>query len=219
MRRLLILDCDGTAVDTLTDVALSFNQALRYCGFPEHPVEAYGGFVGGNRETVVSKLLPEGVSGNEPVDRVKTRYREIYAQSEKPNTAPYPGMLELLTALKAEGYTLAINSNKAQSLTEALVERLFPAGMFSSVVAYEESRPSKPDPCGVDLICRECGMNRQDAVYIGDGRSDVLTAKNAGIPCVFVTWGQGSQSECEAYDRCVVAKNMEELGQLLRNME
>ena len=71
----------------------------------------------------------------------------------------------------------------------------------------------------MDLICRECGMNRQDAVYIGDGRSDVLTAKNAGIPCVFVTWGQGSQTECEAYDRCVVAKNMEELGQLLRNME
>ena len=217
MRDLLIFDCDGTLVDTLTDVGRCFNMALAACGFPQHPIAAYGGFVGGNLETVVSKLLPGDMNCQDNVDRVKGIYRRIYAEDPKPNTLPFDGIQELLYCLKRDGFSLAVNSNKAQALTEKVIQKHFPADTFDAIVAYDENRPSKPDPYGVEAICRVCGKNLNSAIYIGDGRSDVLTAKNAKIPCIFVTWGQGTLSDCMDYENCYVANNVGELGEMLRS--
>ncbi len=191
----MIFDCDGTLIDTIKDVALCFNKALRTCGFAERPVEDYGGYVGGNLETVVGRLLSEQDRCSENVDRVKTVYRELYSASPKEYTIPYPGIVEALEALREAGFVLAVNTNKGQKLTDELLEKLSLTDMFAAVVGYEESRPSKPDPHGVDLICQMCAMTREQAVYIGDGRSDIETAANAGIPCVFVTWGQGTEED------------------------
>lgn len=195
MKKLIIFDFDGTLVDTITDVAISFNAALEAHGFPQYPIEAYSRFVGGNLETIISRLLPKGENTSANVDGVKKTYRTVYKNSSKPHTRPYPGMVELLCELKQKGYTLAVNSNKGQELLEDMVAKTFPPGMFDAVVGYLESRPSKPDPFGVDMICQACKMKRDDAVYVGDGASDIKTAENAGIPCVFVTWGQGTEQD------------------------
>lgn len=192
MKKLVIFDFDGTAVDTITDVVYCFNAALEAYGFPGFTVESFSRYVGGDLETIVTHLLPENARTAENVDNVKNFYRKCYLQSSKPNTRPYPGMLTLMRELKQSGYKLAINSNKGQVLLDDMVAKLFPAGLFDSVVGYLETRPSKPDPCGVDLICADCGCSGADAVYVGDGKSDLHTAKNAGIPCVIVTWGQGT---------------------------
>lgn len=215
MRRLIIFDFDGTLADTLTDVALCFNEALRQNDFAPHPLAAFGGFVGGNLETVVSRMLPPGAATTENIDRVKLRYRALYGQSAKPNTAPYPGIPALLTRLKAAGCVLAVNSNKGQLLLEDMVEKTFPQGMFAAVIGYEESRPSKPDPAGVDAICRACGLTRADAVYVGDGQSDVDTAVQAGIPCVYVAWGQGSDALAHAPGVAAAADTAQRLEAIL----
>ena len=171
--------------------------------------------VGGNLETVVSRMLPQSQITTENIDAVKTTYRKLYLESTKPNTVPYPGMRALLDDLKTAGVKLAVNSNKGQALLDDMVNKMFPAGYFDSVVGYLESRPSKPDPYGVDMICRECGCSRNDAVYIGDGKSDVNTAANAGIPCVYVTWGQGSEEDqADPRIACVVG-TAEQLKQIL----
>ncbi len=84
MRNLLIFDFDGTLIDTITDVGLCFNQALKQCDFPQHPLEKFSDFAGGNLETVVSKMLPQDRVTEENITAVKTRYREIYLKkSEK----------------------------------------------------------------------------------------------------------------------------------------
>lgn len=191
MTRLAIFDFDGTLVDTITDVALCFNRALDQCGFPKHPLLAFGDFVGGDLETVVSRMLPEGQKTEKNITRVKTVYRELYLHSEKPNTQPYPGIVLMLERLKAAGVRLAVHSNKGQALLEDTAEKLFPYGFFDAVVGYAEDRPSKPDPDGVRRILGCCGCGREDAVYVGDGHTDIATARNAGIPCILVTWGQG----------------------------
>lgn len=215
MKKLIILDFDGTLVDTLTDVALCFNEALRQTGYPQHPLEAFAGFVGGNLETVVSRMLPPDRCTTDDIDRVKTRYRELYLSSSKPNTKPYPGMMELLQELKRRGYALAVNSNKGQVLLDNMVDKMFPSHFFDAVVGYQEDRPSKPDPDGVRRICDSCHLPMEQAVYVGDGASDIATAANAGIPCVFVLWGQGTEqdrTDSRVY-RCV--QTPEELQALL----
>lgn len=211
MNRLIIWDFDGTAVDTITDVAISFNEALRSNGFPEHPIKAFDRFVGGDLETVVSRMLPQGQITEDNITRVKTLYRKLYLASDKPNTKPYPGMMELMCELKEKGYRQAINSNKGQMLLDDMVSRMFPQGFFDAVVGYEESRPSKPDPYGVRMICQGCKMDISDAVYIGDGKSDIATAANAGIPCVFVTWGQGKPEDRNDVRIACVVENSDQL--------
>ena len=216
MKKLLIFDCDGTLVDTIKDVAICFNGALEHFGFPTYPIADYGRIVGGNLETIVSRLLPEDARTTENIDRVKTKYRALYSASDKPNTKPFEGIVEALDQLKAKGFVLSINTNKGQALTDALIEKTFQKDLFASVVGYEESRPSKPDPYGVDMICRECGLSRADAVYIGDGRSDVNTAHNAQIPCVFVTWGQGTEEDSKDPRIAAIANTVPELTALLK---
>ena len=215
MKKLLIFDCDGTLVDTIQDVAICFNGALEHFGFPTYPIQDYGRIVGGNLETIVSRLLPEDARTVENIDNVKTKYRALYSASDKPNTKPFAGIVEALDILKAEGFVLSINTNKGQALTDVLIEKVFKKDLFTSVVGYEESRPSKPDPYGVDMICRECGLSRSDAVYIGDGRSDVNTAHNAQIPCVFVTWGQGTEEDSRDPRIAAIANTVPELTALL----
>ncbi len=215
MKKLLIFDFDGTLVDTLTDVALCFNEALEIHGYPQHSLDAFGGFVGGNLETVVSRMLPLDVCTTQAVDRVKNTYRRIYLESPKENSTPYPGMMALLEHCRARGCLLAVNSNKGQALLDAMVEKLFPKGAFDAVVGYQEAFPSKPDPYGVRCIMERCGCSPENAVYIGDGLSDVKTAQNAGIPCVFVTWGQGYLDDPGAFEHVVEADSTDALERLL----
>lgn len=219
MPKLLIFDFDGTLVDTITDVGICFNLALKECGFPEHPLERFADFAGGNLETVVSKMLPPTLRTTENIDAVKTVYRQAYLRSEKPNTVPYAGMMELLYELKTEGFKLAVNSNKGQQLLDDMVGKLFEPKFFDSVVGYLETRPSKPDPYGVYMICDECRCDLRDSVYIGDGKSDVVTAANAGIPCIYVQWGQGKMSEWENDYRATVVDTVEKLKKVLMEKE
>ena len=213
MKKLFIFDFDGTVVDTITDVGLCFNEALRQNDLPQHPLKRFDSFVGGNLETVVSRMLPLGAVTEENITKVKTLYRSLYLASTKPNTKPYPGMMELLAGLKGAGALLAVNSNKGQQLLNDMVDKLFPAGFFDAVVGYQEDRPSKPDPYGVNMICKICGCT--DAVYIGDGKSDLDTAENAGIPCVLVLWGQGSKADREDPRAVARVNTTEELRMVL----
>lgn len=103
MKKLVIFDFDGTLVDTITDVGICFKQALKACDFPQHPLENFGALVGGNLETVVSRMLPEDQVTEENITAVKTIYRKAYLQSEKPNTRPYEGVEALLSELKQKG--------------------------------------------------------------------------------------------------------------------
>lgn len=210
MKRLVIFDCDGTLVNTIGDVLDCFNQALDRNGFPKRDIDVMRRAVGGNLEQVVARLLPEGARSPENVDRIKADYRALYAASEKPRTRPYPGILELVGALRARGVRLAVNTNKEQSLTEALVAKFFPDGEFECIVGYDERYPSKPDPDGCHRILRRFVLERADAVYVGDGRSDLETANNAGIDCLMVPWGQGTEEDLSD-PRGILAQTPEEI--------
>ena len=204
MCKLLVFDFDGTLVDTITDVGICFNQALKENGLPQHPLDIFSQFVGGNLETVVSKMLPPDQATTENITKVKNSYRKLYQECSKPNTRPYPGVYPMLCELKKEGFCIEINSNKGQALLDQLADEIFPKIFFDAVVGYDEARPSKPSPYGVELICKMCGCPKTEVIYIGDGKSDIDTAANAEIPCIFVEWGQGTETDRE--DTRVIAR-------------
>ncbi len=191
MYKLVIFDFDGTLADTVKDVAICFNESLKQCDFPQHSLQEICDLVGGNLEVIVSKLLPREQASPENIDRVKKLYRKIYSTCSKKNTFLYPGIMDLLLQLKEMKIRLAVNSNKGQELLEQMVEEMFPKGFFDAVIGYSENYPPKPDPYGVEMILTKCSCSAADAVYVGDGLSDIKTAQNAGLTCIFVPWGQG----------------------------
>lgn len=191
MKKLAIFDFDGTLVDTIIDAGRCFNKALEYFGFKSFPLDQYGSVVGGNLEVIFSKLLEPNDRTDENISKLKSKYREIYSQDEKPNTKPFDGIIDVLKDLNKMGVLIAINTNKAQILTEQLSEKLFREIEFLEILGYCEDRPSKPDPTAINGLMESNNIAPGEAVYIGDGITDIKTAENAGIDCILVTWGQG----------------------------
>lgn len=209
--KLFIFDFDGTLVDTVKDVAICFNEALKFWGYSTKTVQEICSLVGGDLETIVSKLLPEDELNQDNIDKVKQKYRELYLASSKESSVPYNGICNLLDFIKQQGGMIAINSNKGQMLLDDMVKKIFPNYSFESIVGYTEGVPSKPNPYGVEKILHQTGVEKSDAVYIGDGKSDMLTAYNAGLSFIYVSWGQGDLS---SYN-CFTAHNSNELKNLL----
>lgn len=209
--KLVIFDLDGTLLDTIGDVAACFNRALVECGFPGHPAEAYPSLVGGDLEQIVPRLLPAGASAAD-AGCVKAAYRRAYAAFDKPLTRPFPGVEAALVRLASAGVPMAVNTNKGQDLAEQCVARYFP-GLDLPVAGYREGRPSKPDPSGALGLAERFGAEPAACLYVGDGETDALTARNAGMPFVWAAWGQsGLSSEAKA----VVAATAVDASQLMR---
>ncbi len=194
MKKLVIFDFDGTLVDTITDAGICFNKALDFYGFKTYDLEDYGKVVGGNLETIFSKLLDKKNRTEENIKKLKDKYREIYLSYDKPNTKPFEGILELLLNLNEQGVMLAINTNKAQNLTESLCQKFFSEISFVDVIGYAEERPCKPDPSGILEIIKKAKTTLENTLYVGDGKTDIETATNANVDCAFVTWGQGDKN-------------------------
>lgn len=213
--KLVIFDLDGTLVNTIEDVADSFNEALSQNGFPTYSLDEVALLVGGDLETIVGRMLPENTRTRANIDRVKADYRRIYATSSKPKTVPYEGIPQLLDELFASGIGVAVNTNKGQDLAESCIAKLFP-GRNIPVVGYVEDTPSKPDPSGVQRILKGLSCSIYDAVYVGDGISDAKTAKNAGLAFVFCGWGQGDRAAVsEVMPDMLAVENIDRLREVL----
>lgn len=212
--KLVIFDLDGTLLDTVEDVADCFNAALHENGFPERTLQDVISLVGGDLETIVSRLLPPGAS-KEDVSKVKASYRRLYAASGKPKTQPYDGIPELLDELVANGVDVAVNTNKGQDLAEKCLASAFP-NMEIPVSGLVDGMPHKPNPYGVSVLLEAGPYKAEEAVYIGDGVSDALTASNADMCFVYCAWGQGDERQVLAISPdALVARNVRELKTIL----
>ena len=178
----VLFDLDGTLLDTLQDLADSVNFALQQFGMPVHSLEEVRSFVGNGARNLIQQSVPEQTS-EEEAEKVLAVFREHYDAHNQDKTAPYPGILDALKVLEKK-YPLAIASNKPDWAVKPLCQRYFPG-----VGARGESQdcPRKPAP---DMVLRAMAdMGVQKCVYVGDSEVDLLTAKNAELPCLSVLWG------------------------------
>ncbi len=182
----VLFDLDGTLVDSLADIAGSMNRTLVRRGHPPHRVEAYRGFIGEGVEHLVRRALP-GASPDE-LAQVLAAYRADYLEHLFDGSPPYPGIPELLQALRARGVPLAVLSNKAEPATVKLAEGLFP-GLFAQVRGERPGTPKKPDPTAALALAAALGVAPADCAFVGDTAIDMKTARAAGMVPVGVAWG------------------------------
>lgn len=183
----ILWDLDGTLLDTLQDLADGVNHALHTFGYPERSLQEVRRFVGNGAHRLVEQAVPEGVDP-EPVFQ---EFAAFYAANCQIKTKPYEGIPEVLARL-GERYPMAIVSNKPDNAVKPLCEQYFP-GIFA--LGEQAGCPRKPAPDMVYKAMHELGV--ESCVYVGDSEVDVLTAKNAGVPCLSVLWGFRDRDEIE----------------------
>ena len=187
---LIIFDLDGTLINTIDDLGQACNHALSACGYPTHKIEDYPRLVGNGINKLIERALPEEYRNEATVLRLREYFVPYYDAHNCDLTRPYDGIPALLQALKAQGYVLAVASNKYQAATEKIVAQLFP-DTFDVVLGEREGVARKPDPQIVYDIWSD-GSDKSDGsetLYIGDSLVDAETAQAAGVKLVLCTWG------------------------------
>lgn len=201
MKTGLLFDLDGTLLDTLDDLMDSTNYILAQNGYPQRSRQEIRAFVGNGARNLLLKAAPAEAD----VDDLLARFQPYYAAHCQIKTKPYPGVEAVIAALR-EKYPVAIVSNKPDIAVKALCAQLFPG---ISAVGERPDCPRKPAPDMVKRAMAELEVDR--CVYIGDSEVDVLTAKNAGVPCVSVLWGFRDKTEIEAAGGSVFCEKAEDL--------
>ena len=214
-KRLAIFDLDGTLLDTVADLANATNQALAKCGYPTHPTEAYYHFVGNGINKLFARALPEEARNEENVLRIRTHFIPYYNKHNADDSRPYPGIVELLHKLQFHGVQVAVASNKYQQATAKLVAHFFPDIRFAAVYGQREGVAIKPAPTIVNDILSVTGVSRADTIYIGDSGVDMLTAHNAEVESIGVTWGFRDEEELSSNGANHIVHHAEEILKLV----
>lgn len=202
MKDLIIFDLDGTLLNTLSDLHASTNYALSTEALPTRSLDEVRTFVGNGIRKLIERAVPDNCP-QDTLERVFAAFKAHYAENCMNTTVPYPGITELLHALKAKGYKLGVVSNKADAPVKALISHYFPDA-FDSVVGEREGVRRKPAPDAVFETVRTLGSDISQTLYIGDSEVDSQTAKNAGCDCVLVSWGFKSREFLDSLGGAVV---------------
>lgn len=185
--RLAVFDMDGTILNTLGDISASVNFALRAEHMPERTMAEIRGFVGNGVRCLIELSVPSDAS-QEACERVYNAFAEHYRLHCADATAPYSGIVDLLSRLRAKGMHTAVVSNKPDDAVKALCARYF-NGLFDEAVGVCAGVRPKPCPDAVCGVLDELHIERAEAVYIGDTEVDAATAENAGLDFIAVDWG------------------------------
>lgn len=182
-----IFDLDGTLLNTLNDLRDATNYALQQNNMPERTLEEIRKFVGNGVRLLIERAVPNNTS-EEMTDRVFEDFRQYYLIHSMDTTAPYEGIMPMLEELHRRGKKMAVVSNKLHEATNELVHHFF--GKYIHVAIGESAGVRrKPAPDTVEEALRCLGVDKTDAVYVGDSDVDLQTARNSQLPCINVLWG------------------------------
>ena len=183
----VIFDMDGTLLDTLEDLADALNVALKRNDLPTRSLDEVRQFVGNGIRNLVIRAVPDGIA-NPVFEKTFQDFKEYYDKHYKDKTDAYPGIRMLLAELKNRGIAMAIVSNKIDSAVKKLNEQYF-SEYIQVAIGEKIGIARKPAPDTALAALKELGIDRKNAIYVGDSDVDIETAQNAGMNCVSISWG------------------------------
>jgi phosphoglycolate phosphatase len=187
----VMLDLDGTLIHTAPEIAMAANEMLAALEKPILPESQIQGFIGEGALTLIKRCLSHTLN-NEPDQALLaqaqplffTAYAKYVAKSQ-----PYPSVLESLRAIKSTGAKLACITNKPAAFTLPLLAESGLSGYFDLVVSGDTLSKKKPDPEQIFHICQQLNVPVAQSVLIGDSKTDIEAARNAGCYVFTVPYG------------------------------
>lgn len=201
----VILDVDGTLVDSSYHHAVAWNRAFRECGLTL-PMWTIHRAIGMGGDKLVSHVAGEVVE-ERMGDVLRTRWAENYEEMH-PEIAPLPGARELVERLQERGLTVCVASSGSKSDTEFALDLLGVRSMIGTVVTGDDADSSKPSPDLFETAWDRTG--RGPAIVVGDSVYDVEAAARLDFPCVTVRTGGFGRAELESAGAAIVLDDLED---------
>jgi phosphoglycolate phosphatase len=207
--RAVILDLDGTLLDTLEDITDSVNHALTRFGCPPRTLSEIRRFVGNGAVKLLERALPCTLEPS-AFEAFYHCYDAYYTAHGQVKTKPYDGASALLQKLRARGLFTAVLSNKQDKAVRILCAHYFP-DLLDMATGPTADRRTKPAPDGVLYIAETLGVRTDEILYVGDSEADVQTGRNAGVKTVAALWGFRDRETLEAAGASLFAKKPEDI--------
>lgn len=192
---IIVFDLDGTLVDTAPDLLDSLNHCLSAIDVKKvNPLEIrqYVGF--GGRVMIERACVAHGKKLSlEEMNVVHDDFLRHYEGNMPGKSEPFPGVLGAIAAFQDAGYLTAICTNKTEGLARRLLESMGIAHLFAAICGSDTFDQRKPDPRHLTGTIEMAGGDPERCIMVGDSRTDIDTAKNAGIPVVAVDFGYTDQ--------------------------
>jgi len=185
---LLIFDLDGTLVDSKQDLCNSVNAARSHMGMEPLDDDVVASYVGNGAPVLIKRAMGEGATEKQ-LEEALAYFLSYYREHMLDYTREYPGVRECLHALSGRGVKMAVLTNKPVRFSKEILIGLRLDRYFFQVYGGNSFTEKKPHPMGIDRLIEESGAARERTWMVGDSSVDVLTARNAGVKAVGVTYG------------------------------
>lgn len=195
----IIFDLDGTLLNSLEDIRNSVNYTMRQIGVPEKTSDEVKAAVGNGVKHLIKCCLPLDLREDKEVfERAFKIFNKHYLIHSEDKTCPYKGAKKFLEKLHIYGLKTAVVTNKPDKVAQKVVHS-FLGELITYVSGEKEGIDRKPAPDLVFDSIHFLHSDKTSCVYIGDSEVDILTAKNAGIPVVLVSWGYRDKKFLESF--------------------
>lgn len=189
--KLIGFDLDGTLVNSLPDLALSLNSAFAEAGLPQAPEELVLPWVGNGADVLFARGLEWSgaqLSESEQI-ALKKRFGHFYGENVCNRSRLYPNVVETLEALKAQGYLLAVVTNKPTRFVQPVLSAFGIEHFFAECLGGQSLPAIKPHPAPLYYLCGKFGLYPHEILFVGDSKNDILAAKAAGCVSLGLTYG------------------------------
>ncbi len=216
--RMVMIDLDGTLINTAPDLADSVNIMLERMGREAWPLDKVSGWIGNGVSRLVKRALTNSMDAEPDAEDYEKGYAlflEAYGENVSAKSRPYDGVIAGLDKLKQAGFRLACVTNKAEAFTLPLLADLNLDAYFELVVSGDTLPRKKPDPLPLTHACEYFGITPQQGILIGDSANDVKAAIAAGMPVICVNYGYNQGIDLTTLDTQGVIDSLDKLDQYI----
>jgi len=186
----LLLDLDGTLVDTVPDLAAALNRLMRSRNLPDFSHQQVAAMVGDGIEVLVGRAFAK--HGQQPDAAAVSQMAADYTRHVAVESKLYPDVLPVLSGLVQQGWHLAVCTNKPEHAAERLLQSVGLLPLLCAIGGGDSFPTRKPDPGHLLATLARAQGQTDAAAMLGDHRNDVVAARGAGIPSIFAAWGYGA---------------------------
>lgn len=216
--QLVLIDVDGTLVDSVPDLAFCVDQMMLQLGLPERGETAVRLWVGNGVEKLVKRALVNSLDGEPDSDlfeKALPLYWQLYENNICVRSRLYDGVIEGLDYLKAQGYRLGCVTNKARSFTIPLLQQIGIWQYFELAICGDDTPRKKPDPLPLLTAAEQMKVKPEQALMLGDSKSDVQAARAAGFQIICMSYGYNHGEDIRSYAPDAVIDSMADIKQFL----
>ncbi|MCG5496551.1 phosphoglycolate phosphatase [Ectothiorhodospira haloalkaliphila] len=216
--KMILIDLDGTLVDSVPDLAFSVDRMMERLDMPVRGEAKVRNWVGNGVERLVKRALTNNLDGEpEPAlyERALAAFTEIYRENNAKRSHLYPGVREGLEALARDDVRIGCVTNKPARFTAPLLRAMDIDRYFEVVVAGDTLPQKKPDPAPLLFAAEQFDLDPEDALMVGDSRSDVTAARAAGFAIVCVSYGYNHGGDIREQRPDAVIDSLTELPDLM----